>query len=545
MSENKVFGIDLGTTFSVIAHIDSTGGVETIPNVEGSRITPSVIWFDGDNRIVGEEAKSNAVLFEDQVVVDVKREMGQEGWVFFYNGEEYKPEEISSYILRKLVNDAENYVGHEIKDVVITCPAYFGINEREATAKAGEIAGLNVRSIINEPTAAAIAYGVHESEDQVVLVYDLGGGTFDITMIEIKTGEINVIATGGDHNLGGKNWDGQVVNYLAEQWQEAAGSDEDPMDDMETLQDLFLNAEKAKISLTARETTEVAVVHAGSRERVTLTREKFDELTGNLLERTIQYTHDMLTEAKKKGYTQFDQILLVGGSSRMPQISARVQQEFDLEPKLFDPDEAVAKGAAIFAQKLAIGDMIKYKIEGWGLDTENVDDEKLEEAMQEVAVELGLPSTTVEQMQEMEITNITSVSFGVIVIDRASNKEVVSNLIKINDNVPVNTAQQFGTVESDQQNAEIRVVQNRISEDTVEVDDCEDLGNALLPLPAGLPAGAPVEITFNLNEQGRLHVRARELTGNKDIEAEFETTGVISGEEFEVAKSRAKGLVVS
>jgi len=543
MSENKIYGIDLGTTFSVIAHVDDTGGVETIPNAEGSRITPSVVWFDGDNRIVGEEAKRNAVLFDDQVVTAIKRQMGKEGWIFFYNGEEYKPEEISSYILRKLVNDAENYVGTEITDVVITCPAYFGINEREATAKAGEITGLNVRSIINEPTAAAISYGMHESQDQVVLVYDLGGGTFDITMIEIKTGEINVIATGGDHYLGGRNWDEIIVNYLAEEWQEATGSDEDPLEDMETVQDLFLVAEKAKISLTARDSTDVAVMHAGQRERITITREKFDELTGNLLERTIEYTRMMLDEAEKKGYTEFDQILLVGGSTRMPQVSERVQQEFNVEPKLFDPDEAVAKGAALFAQKLAIGDMIKHKIEGWGLDTESVEDEKLEEAIQEVAEELGLPSTTVEQIEELKITNVTSVSFGVIAIE--DNREIVSNLIKINDSVPTNATQQFGTVEANQDNAEIRVVQNRISDDKVEVEVCEDIGNALLPLPSGLPAGAPVEITFDLNEQGRLHVYARELTGNQEIEATFETTGVISEEDLETAKERSQGLVVS
>jgi len=543
MSENKIYGIDLGTTFSVIAHVDDTGGVETIPNAEGSRITPSVVWFDGDNRIVGEEAKRNAVLFDDQVVTAIKRQMGKEGWIFFYNGEEYKPEEISSYILRKLVNDAENYVGTEITDVVITCPAYFGINEREATAKAGEITGLNVRSIINEPTAAAISYGMHESQDQVVLVYDLGGGTFDITMIEIKTGEINVIATGGDHYLGGRNWDEIIVNYLAEEWQEATGSDEDPLEDMETVQDLFLVAEKAKISLTARDSTDVAVMHAGQRERITISREKFDELTGNLLERTIEYTRMMLDEAEKKGYTEFDQILLVGGSTRMPQVSERVQQEFNVEPKLFDPDEAVAKGAALFAQKLAIGDMIKHKIEGWGLDTESVEDEKLEEAIQEVAEELGLPSTTVEQIEELKITNVTSVSFGVIAIE--DNREIVSNLIKINDSVPTNATQQFGTVEANQDNAEIRVVQNRISDDKVEVEVCEDIGNALLPLPSGLPAGAPVEITFDLNEQGRLHVYARELTGNQEIEATFETTGVISEEDLETAKERSQGLVVS
>lgn len=233
-----VFGIDLGTTYSCIAHIDEYGRPATIPNAEGDRTTPSVIFFDGESRIVGKEAKNNAVLYPDQVVELVKRQMGQSDWVFFYDGKEYTPEEISSYIIRKVVGDAETALGISITDVVITCPAYFGINEREATAKAGEIAGLNVRSIINEPTAAAISYGLHEELDQVVLVYDLGGGTFDITMIDIKSGEVNVIATGGDHHLGGRNWDEIVVNYLAEQWMTITGSGEDPLDDLETVQDL-------------------------------------------------------------------------------------------------------------------------------------------------------------------------------------------------------------------------------------------------------------------------------------------------------------------
>ena len=215
----KVFGIDLGTTYSCIAFVNEHGKPEVIPNFDNNRTTPSVVFFDEDNIIVGEEAKNNIKVYSDQVVSFIKRNMGNSDFIFEYDGNTYKPEEISSYILKKLVKDAEQNLGFEISDVIITCPAYFGINERESTRKAGEIAGLNVRAIINEPTAAALAYGMDKAENKVVLVYDLGGGTFDITMIEIKPdSEINVIVTGGDHDLGGKDWDDKITNYLVQEF---------------------------------------------------------------------------------------------------------------------------------------------------------------------------------------------------------------------------------------------------------------------------------------------------------------------------------------
>lgn len=541
-----VFGIDLGTTYSCIAYIDQYGKATTLANLEGDRTTPSVIFFDGDNRVVGKEAKNVTMLYPDQVIDMVKRQMGQADWVFFYNGVEYTAEEISSYILRKLADDAEMMSGQPVTDVVITCPAYFGINEREATAKAGEIAGLNVRSIINEPTAAAIAYGLHESQDQTILVYDLGGGTFDITMIEIKKGEINVIATGGDHNLGGRNWDEIIVHYLAEQWSILTGSPDDPLDDMETVQDLFSRAEQAKKALTSREKTDVAVMHSGQRERITLTLEKFDELTANLLERTIEYTKDMLVEAGKKGVSHFDQILLVGGSTKMRQVPIRLQPEFGMEPKLFDPDESVSKGAALFGHKLAIDDEIKIKIESMGIaEPETASMEVVEKARQEVADQLGMALPSLKQYSEMSITNVTSRSFGVEVFNRSTGQMVVSNLIKVNDMVPASTTQQFGTLEDNQQMADIKIMENISSDLEVDPSICEEIGNAQLPLPMGLPADTPIEITFQLDEQGRLHGLARELTHNTIIEVDIQTSRVLSKEQMSEAKKRSTQITIS
>jgi len=338
----RVFGIDLGTTYSAIAYVDEHGKPVIVPNQESERITPSVVLFDGENVIVGDTAKESAKVEPHRVVSRVKQHMGDPNFVFEHDGQVYSPEDISSFILRKVVGDAEIALGGEekITDVVITCPAYFGTPEREATANAGHLAGLTVRAILNEPTAAAIAYGLEQGEDQTVLVYDLGGGTFDITMIEINDRLIRVICTGGDHRLGGALWDEAIVVYLADQFRAQTGLDSDPMDDPEVLNDLFLQAERGKKTLSQRDKAPFRVTHAGQQARVELDRPKFEEITRHLLERTIELTHEMLADAKAKGSERFDKIILVGGATRMPQVRDRIVAEFGREPESFDPDEA-------------------------------------------------------------------------------------------------------------------------------------------------------------------------------------------------------------
>ena len=361
MSEGlkRVYGIDLGTTYSAIAYVDEHGKPVIVPNQESERITPSVVLFDGDNIIVGNTAKESAKVEPHRVVSRIKQHMGDPNFVFEYEGQAFSPEDISSFILRKVVGDAEIALGEKITDVVITCPAYFGTPEREATANAGRLAGLNVRAILNEPTAAAIAYGLEQGEDQTVLVYDLGGGTFDITMIEIKDRLIRVICTGGDHRLGGVLWDEAIVMYLAEQFRTQTGEAADPLDDPEVLNDLFLQAERGKKTLTQRDKAPFRVTHAGQQARVELDRDKFEEITKHLLDRTIELTHEMLADARAKGYTQFDKIILVGGATRMPQVRNRLVAEFNIEPEIYDPDEAVAKGAALYALKESLLDQVQ------------------------------------------------------------------------------------------------------------------------------------------------------------------------------------------
>jgi len=554
-SKTPVFGIDLGTTYSCIAYVDEYGRPVVVANAEGQHVTPSVIQFSGTERIVGKAAKESSVLYPDQTVEMVKRFMGKsESFLFMYEGTRYTPEEISSYILRKVVQDAEQQTGMKISDVVITCPAYFGIPEREATANAGKIAGLNVLSIINEPTAAAITYGTNEQSDQTVIVYDLGGGTFDITVIRIEGGSITVVATGGDHELGGRDWDERVVQYFAEEWRNQTSSSEDPMSSRETEQELFSRAEQAKITLTGREKTDIPIIHEGQRARVTLTREKFDELTNDLLGRTVDMTNQLLAEAEKRGVTKIDQLLLVGGSTLMPQVSRRLIQEYGssrgLEPRVFEPSEAVAKGAAIFGYRLSINqEIITRMAEQMGVAPEQINMETVSPSQREaaeraVASDFGLTLKTVQDAGKMP-TNVTSRSFGVIAWDRNLRRDVVSNLIRINDALPAKITQTFGTAEANQPTAQIQIVDNLSSSDTWEPADSRILGETEMDLPRGLPEGSPIEITFELNDQGRLHMNARELTGGRVVQTELQTEAIMSADDVTAAASRSKSLTVS
>ena len=551
MSEqNTIFGIDLGTTYSCIAYVDEYGRPSIVPNVDSDRTTPSVVLFSGDERIVGKEAKNSSKLEPDNVVDMVKRFMGKSSeFAFIYNEKNYTPEEISSYIIKKLVQDAEQNYGKKITDVVVTCPAYFGELERASTKAAGEIAGLNVRAILNEPTAAAISYGINQEEDQTILVYDLGGGTFDITVIQIKGNNIQVVCTDGDHNLGGRNWDEEVVAYLGEQWQQQASSDDDPLEDPESLQELYSLAENAKKALTTRQTKNISFTHDMKRLRHSLTRKKFDELTQHLLDTTIEKMKLAIAEAEKKGVTKFDKILMVGGSTRMPQVARRIQEEFRLETQFCDPDEAVAKGAAVYAHHLMLGEELvkviaqKQGVSEKDVDTSKVDTDTLNDAQAEVAEMYGLPSKVVATATTAKIVNVTSRSFGVISLDQ-SKKKVVSNLIFKNDSIPAKKVGNFCTSKDNQENVLIEIVDNFSSDQIYEVEGSHKLGEAILSIPSRLPAGSPIEITYEINEQGLLHMYAKELKEGRDVQISIEIQDGISQKELEEAKERSQDLVM-
>jgi len=549
----RVFGIDLGTTYSAIAYVDEHGKPVVVPNGESERITPSVVLFDGDNVIVGNTAKESAKVEPHRVVSRVKQHMGDPNFLFEHEGKTYGPEDISSFILRKVVGDAEVALGGErITDVVITCPAYFGTAEREATANAGRLAGLNVRATLNEPTAAAIAYGLEQGEDQTVLVYDLGGGTFDVTMIEIKERLIRVICTGGDHRLGGTLWDEAVVLYLADQFREQTGEESDPMDDPEVLNDLFLQAERGKKTLTQRDKAPFRVTHAGKQARVELERAKFEEITAHLLERTVELTREMLADARAKGHHSFDKVILVGGATRMPQVPARLLAEFGKEPEVFDPDEAVAKGAALFGLKESLQDEVKEILAptvpgaenaSGGLDLDAVSEAQVAEALDRLEQQLGFTLTgPVRELVNTRVVNVLSKSLGVVARN-AEDAEVVVYLLPRNGEVPMEHSTDFGTDTANQAGVDIHVMAGE--RDSPAVGDCQDVGTATLNLPSGLPARSPVRVKFAISRDGRLSVTATDLTGGASIDVEFETEAVMSAEQVEERSSALRLLTVS
>lgn len=544
MSGKRVYGIDLGTTYSCIAHVDEHGKPVVLQNAEGDSTTPSVVFFESkDNVVVGQAAKEVVSIHTDLCVSTVKRAMGDPHWEREFYGHVYKPQDISSFILRKVVGDAEKITGEKIEDVVITCPAYFGVNEKEATKQAGILAGLNVLYVIPEPTAAALAYGIEQDEDQVILVYDLGGGTFDITLIEIKAGEINVICTGGDHQLGGKDWDDAVVSYFTQKFEEATGTSADALlEDQETYQELLNAAEKCKKMLSSRQSVTEAVRFSGERVKVDLTRETFDQITAQYLERTLSLTDQEIEKALGKGYTKIDKLLLVGGSTYMPQVIETVKKKYSFEVRQFDPNQAVAKGAALFGYKCYLDEQIKIRL---GTEPEQASPARVEQAQKEVAQEHGLALPGLKAIVNKKITNVTSKSFGIVVMNQ-QDREVVSNLIEIDDAVPKIITKKFGTHSDDQIQVDLRCMENKQQgQPEIDLSACQSVGEAVLAFARPLPRSSPIEITFSLGPDGLLTVKGRDLTTGREIDAQFKTESIMSREEVEAAKSRNLSLQVA
>ncbi len=344
----KAVGIDLGTTFCAVAHVNRHGVPEVLPNAEGDRLTPSVILFDKDDVIVGNYAKQSAMVYPEQVVEFVKRHMGDDDYSFYYREEAFNPERLSSFILAKLKHDAELRLGHPVHQAVITVPAYFGDKQRRATMMAGEMAGLRVLKLVNEPTSAAFAYGLSNmGKDRRVLVFDLGGVTFDVSIVNIKGRDLNVIATNGDHQLGGKDWDDLLIAWVAKQFEERHGID--PLDDIAAYHDLRQKCVSAKISLSRRPKVHIFYDFQGKILRAAVTREQFEDLTVGLLRRCEMLTRDVLDDAELHT-DAIDTVLLAGGSTRMPMVRRMVERLFRKAPATdINPDECVSMGAALTA----------------------------------------------------------------------------------------------------------------------------------------------------------------------------------------------------
>lgn len=463
--------------------------------------------------------------------------MGNADFVFNANGTDYKPETVSSLILAKLAKDASEKLGEEVKDVVITCPAYFGLDEREATKKAGEIAGLNVLSIINEPTAAAISYGLKAEEPQTVMVYDLGGGTFDVTIIKVDSGVIEVIATGGDHSLGGKDWDAEIQKYAIDQYvQQTGGSADDIYDDTVALGDLELKSEQVKKQLSQREKTSFRL----NRARIEISVDQFENNTASLLQSSIDKTRDTMKEAAAKGVTHYDKILLVGGSTFMPQVQKRLEQEFAGTPIEFcDPNESVAKGAAIYGQNLEAYQKALEIAQKTGQKVEEV----IEEATTSQVGGWHLPSG-----QKLVVKNIVSKSYALQMQDPVTRELKLYNFIFKNSAIPLDVAISASTVEANQTSVLLSVFENDYAKGASDGDIVNDgdakllISDELKPLPENLPANAPIHVIMKIDEQGLLSVDARDVTGGRTVHIEVKLLSVMSAEEVEEAKSQVKAL---
>ena len=543
-----VFGIDLGTTYSCIARVDETGRAEVIKNLEGENTTPSIVAFEDNSVIVGRDAKEESSIKPETTVLLAKSYMGKKVSMLDYNGEPKMPEEISSYILKKLVRDASEQLGVEVKDVVITCPAYFGTAERTATKNAGKIAGLNVLEIISEPTAAAIYYGcTRKLEEKTILVYDLGGGTFDVTVMRISANKIEVICSDGDHDLGGKNWDEILMVYLLNQFSQKVGYEVEPDEYLDQrLRDL---AERLKKRLTSSPKASGILEGDGRQEKLSVTREEFDRMTSVYLRETMNKVDAVLEIAQSKGY-QVDEVLLVGGSTRMPQIKETLEKKFGKEKVQFlEPDEAVAKGAAIHAVNVYVNNQKNFTEKDFEAEENvqvNINGDIKELNAKDYKEKLSFsPEMMSLGGKAREVVMATTKSFALNPI--VNGKQIGYNMIIKNqplNNGFLEVSKVFGTYFENQEIVNIAIYENDSMEEYFELEENLKLGDVNLELPKGLPKKSPIEITLKLTKEGILEVKGLDKTSNKKVKVEMNTKGIMLNEELEKIKCKVQGITL-
>ena len=489
----KIIGIDLGTTNSCVSVIE--GGEPTvITNSEGSRTTPSVVAFTKDGeRLVGQLAKNQAVTNPDKTVISIKRHMGSDYKVDI-DGKKYTPQEISAMILQKLKTEAENYLGEKVSDAVITVPAYFTDSQRQATKDAGQIAGLNVHRIINEPTAAALAYGVDKGEEQKVVVYDLGGGTFDVSIIEIGDGVQEVLATAGNNHLGGDDFDQRVIDFLVDEFKKSDGTD--LKNDKFAMQRLKDEAEKAKIALSNTTSVNINIpyitadANGPKHLNVTLSRAKFNDLTADLVKATMGPLEQAIKDSGLK-ISEIDKVLLVGGSTRIPAVQEAVKNYIGKDPfKGINPDECVAVGAAIQ------GGVLNKEVTG------------------------------------LLLLDVTPLSLGV---ETAGG--ICTKMIERNTTIPTKKSQIFSTYADNQPSVDINVLQG----EREFARDNKSLGtfrlDGIAPAPRGIPQ---IEVTFDIDANGIVNVSAKDLGTGKEQHISITASTNMSKDDIDRAVKEAE-----
>jgi len=558
-----IIGIDLGTTYSCVAYIDEFGKPVVVKNLDNESTTPSVVAFvPGENQVlVGQIAKDQKEYVSKEFVVDfIKREMGDPNWKRDINGKIYTPQEISAIILRKLVADAAAGLGKEISKVVVTHPAYYEIPQKSAVMEAGKIAGLAGYfaeltdesgyvpiNLIPEPTAAAYYYGVkNQDKEETVLVFDLGGGTFDVTLLKVGKAGIEALCIGGDHMLGGKDWDDLIIDFCIE----SNGIDAAAFRADSTAYGMLqLRAEKAKKFLSVKSSAPINFTFLGQTYRTELTLEDFNNLTNHKLEEAINLCHDTIKKAAELGHPSFDRILLVGGSTRMKQVQDRLKEVFPNAPIEFhEPDEAVAKGAAVYANLLMLDEVLRdvyFKITGKKYNKNSAEDVAKATTSPEINTEViritGKPVDQVIEATKTKLINITGKAFGIKCLTRDGDK--FKSIIPGQTKLPAENTESFGTVEANQSNALILVMETDQTTEFVELDNCSKVAEESLPLPPGLPENAQIKVTFMIGEQGLLSYRAlHEPSGNK-VEGSVSVVGSMSQQEIEEAAIHQDALV--
>ncbi|MBC7085204.1 MAG: molecular chaperone DnaK [Methanomethylovorans sp.] len=484
----KILGIDLGTTNSCMAVIE--GGEPTvIPNAEGGRTTPSVVGFSKKGELlVGQVAKRQMITNAENTVYSIKRHMGEPGYKVHLNGKDYTPQEISAMILRKLKDDASAYLGEPIKKAVITVPAYFNDAQRQATKDAGAIAGLEVLRIINEPTAASLAYGLDKAEgEQKILVYDLGGGTFDVSILELGDGVFEVLSTSGDTHLGGDDFDQRIIDYLVDEFKKTEGIDLSK--DKSAMQRLKDAAEKAKIELSSVTSTNVNLpfitADANGQPKhidIDITRAQFEKMTADLVDKTLVSVRRALDDAKLTA-KDIDKVLLIGGSTRMPAVYEAVKKIIGKDPyKNINPDEAVALGAAVQAGVLT------------------------------------------GEVQDVLLLDVTPLTLGIETLGG-----VATPLIERNTTIPVRKSQIFSTAADNQTSVEIHVLQGERGIASANKTLGRFILDGIPPAPRGVPQ---IEVTFDIDANGILHVTAKDLGTGKEQSISIQKPGGLSEEEI-------------